>query len=291
MHAGESLQLAAAFVEDLLGRLGVLDPLPEFLQLGVLALGLAQLGLDRLELLAEEMLALGSRKLVADLGLDLARQLHHGQLPGEQGAEHLQAGLHVQLGEGLLLLVDRERKAGEQQVGQGAGLARVHHGDLKLLGQLAVALLDHPVEQAVDVVHQGVDLDALFLGLLQRHHPSDEERLGLGQLDQPSAVEPLDDDARRAVGELEHLQDGADAEDIMQVALCGLVRLGPDLGDQAERAADADLVEQPDPRRPADDQRARPSAERPPRPATAAAASARRSAGSRLAVRDRAARP
>ena len=79
------------------GGLGLLDPLPQLADLGVLALALAQLLLDRLELLAEEMVALGLGQLAADLLLDLGRELQHRELPREVLAQPLQPGADVDL--------------------------------------------------------------------------------------------------------------------------------------------------------------------------------------------------
>ena len=106
----------------------------------------------------------------ADLLLDLARELEHGELPREELAELLQPGADVDLAQELLLLLDRERQARAEQVGQPARLARVHRGDLELLGHL-LALVDHPLEQPVDVVHQGVELDPLLDDLLVAARP------------------------------------------------------------------------------------------------------------------------
>ena len=90
MHAGEPLELALGLAEHLVGRARLLDPLPELGDLGVLALALAQLFLDRLDLLAEEVVALGLGELAADLLLDLGRELEDGELPREVLPEPLQ---------------------------------------------------------------------------------------------------------------------------------------------------------------------------------------------------------
>ena len=147
VHPGEPVDLALGLGQDLGGGLGLLELLPELVQLGVVRLALAELVLDRLDLLAEEVVALGLGDLRADLLLDLARELQDGELPGEELAELLQPGPDVGLGQELLLLLDRERQARAEQVGQPAGLAGVHRGDLQLLGHL-LALVDHPLEEA-----------------------------------------------------------------------------------------------------------------------------------------------
>ncbi len=71
MHARQPLELALGLGQDLDRWVGLLDPLPQLADLGVLSLAFAQLFLDRLELLAEEMVALGLGELAADLLLDL----------------------------------------------------------------------------------------------------------------------------------------------------------------------------------------------------------------------------
>ena len=155
------------------------------------------------------MVALGLGELAADLLLDLGRELEHRELPRQVLAQPLQPGPDVDLAQQALLLLDRERQARGQQVGQPARLAGVDRGDLKLLGDL-LALVDHPLEEPVDVVHQGVELDPLLDDLLAR---LDLGRPGTARsattADQPGPVLPLADDPRRAVGELEHLEDRA----------------------------------------------------------------------------------
>ena len=100
-------------------------------------------------------------ELAADLLLDLGRKLEDGELPREILPQPLQPAPDVDLAQQALLLLDRERQARGQQVGQPARLAGVDRGDLKLLGDL-LALVDHPLKEPVDVVHQGVELDPLL---------------------------------------------------------------------------------------------------------------------------------
>ena len=67
----------------LLRQAGLLDPLAELVDLGLLLVALAELLLDRLELLAQEVLALALVDLGLDLGLDLRAELDHLELAGE----------------------------------------------------------------------------------------------------------------------------------------------------------------------------------------------------------------
>ena len=255
VHPGQAVHLALGLGEDVGGGLGLFELLPEFIELGVVRLGLAQLVLDRLDLLAEEVVALGLGDLRPHLRLDLGGQFEDGQLPGQEPAELLKPGPDVGLGEELLLLLDRERQAGTEEVGQAARLAGVHRRDLQLLGDL-LALLDHPLEEAVDVVDLGVELHPFFNHIFERFDPADQVGFGLDDLDQAGAEHPLRDDPGRAVGELEHLQDVADAEGRVEVADRRLIGLRVALGDQAEGLfLGHDVVDQLDPGGPVDHQR------------------------------------
>ena len=66
MHAGQPLELALGLgAARRRAGFGLLDPLPELVDLGVLGLAFAQLFLDRLDLLAEEVVALGLGELAS----------------------------------------------------------------------------------------------------------------------------------------------------------------------------------------------------------------------------------
>ena len=117
VHSREPLELAFGLAQDFPRRIGLLDPLPHFGDLGVFTLALAELLLDRLELLAKEVVALGFGQLAADLFLDLGRELEDGELPGQVLPQPLQPGPNVDLAEQALLFLDRERQARGQQVG------------------------------------------------------------------------------------------------------------------------------------------------------------------------------
>ena len=68
------------------GMPACLDLLAQLVDLGLLRVVLAQLALDRLQLLAQDVLALGLVHLGLDLGLDLALQLEDLDLAGEERA-------------------------------------------------------------------------------------------------------------------------------------------------------------------------------------------------------------
>ena len=80
-----------ARVLDLLRHAGRLDLLAQLVDLGLLRVVLAQLALDGLQLLAEDVLALGLVHLGLDLGLDLALELEDLDLAGEEAGDELEA--------------------------------------------------------------------------------------------------------------------------------------------------------------------------------------------------------
>ena len=158
--------------------MALLDPFPQLADLGVFVLAFPQLVLDRLHLLAEEVVALGLRKLAADLLLDLGRELEDRELPRQVLPQPLEPCPHVDLAQQALFLLDGERQARRQQVRQPPGLARVDRRDLELFGDL-LALVDHPLKKPVHVVDQGIELDAGLDDLIARLDPTDQVGFGL----------------------------------------------------------------------------------------------------------------
>ena len=80
-HAVDFLERARL---DLLGHARGLDLLAQLVDLGLLRVVLAELALDGLQLLAQDVLALGLVHLGLDLGLDLALELEDLDLAGEE---------------------------------------------------------------------------------------------------------------------------------------------------------------------------------------------------------------
>ena len=256
VHPGEPLELALGLAQHLLRRIGLLDPLPQLGDLGVLAFALAQLVLDRLELLAEEMVALGLGQLAADLLLDLGRKLEDRELTRQVLPQPLQPGPDVDLAQQALLLLDRERQARGQQVRQPARLARVDRRDLQLLGDL-LALVDHPLEEPVDVMHQGVELDPSLDDLLVR--------LDLGRSGTARSAPRSTSRARYCPWQTIRVEPSGNLS-ILRIrptqtigyrsSIPGAVGLGMELADQPDHPlADHAIVDQPDAAGPVDHQR------------------------------------
>ena len=90
---------------------------------------LAELALDGLELLAQDVLALGLVQLRLDLGLDAALELEDLDLAGEEGGDELEALDDVERLEQLLALLGGHVRAVGDHVGQQARLGDVARGD------------------------------------------------------------------------------------------------------------------------------------------------------------------
>ena len=132
----EPRQLAVDLLADLLGELDRGQLLAQLVGLGLDLVGLAELLLDRLQLLAQEVLALALLELGLDLRLDLRADRHHLELAGEDLREAAQALGDVELLEQLLLLLGAEPQRAGDQVAERARVVDVGDHDLELLGQV-----------------------------------------------------------------------------------------------------------------------------------------------------------
>ena len=153
----EPRQLPLGLPADVLGQLGLLDLLAQLVDLRLGLVLLAQLSLDRLQLLAQEVLALGLVHLGLDLGLDLRAELHHLELAREDLREAPQPLGDVALLEQLLLLLDLDAQRPRDHVAERLGVVDVGDRDLKLLGQVGNAL-DDGREGCLDVARERLEL-------------------------------------------------------------------------------------------------------------------------------------
>ena len=113
--------------------------------------------LDRLQLLAQEVLALGLVHLGLDLGLDLRAELHHLELAREDLRQAPQPLGDVALLEQLLLLLDLDPQRAGDHVAERLGVVDVGDRDLQLLGQVGDAL-DDAREGGLDVARERLQL-------------------------------------------------------------------------------------------------------------------------------------
>ena len=149
-HALQALQLLPRLLLGLLGHAGLGDRLLQLLDLGGGALGLAELLLDRLQLLAQDVLALAALDRVLGLLADVARDLEHLDPVAEQLQDPVQPAPQVDGLEDLLLLLDPQIHEARDQVGGERGRARRLHGVDQLGRHLRQQLqgLQRPLLQA-----------------------------------------------------------------------------------------------------------------------------------------------
>ena len=156
-QALEALQLALGLLHRVLGQVGGLDLLAQLGGLGLRLVDLAELVLDRLELLAQEELALALVDLGLDLRLDLRPDRDQLQLAREQLGQPAQALGHVALLEQLLALLGLDPQRAGDHVRQLRRVLEVRHRQLQLLGEIG-DLLDDLGEGGLDVAVEGLEL-------------------------------------------------------------------------------------------------------------------------------------
>ena len=132
----EPRQLAIDCLARIFRQVDLGGALAQLGELGLLRVALAELFLDRLQLLAEEVLALRGLHLGLDLVLNLGAELGDLELAvqdHEHGAEPL---LDVVQLEKLLLLLRLQPQRRGDEVAEGARVVDVRGGERELLGQV-----------------------------------------------------------------------------------------------------------------------------------------------------------
>ena len=129
----------------------------QLVHLGLGGVALAELLLDRLELLAQHVLALGAVELGLDLRLDARADVHHLELAREDLRQPPQPPRHVALGQQRLLLLRLDPQGAGDQVGERRRVLQVGHRQLELLRQVRDRL-DDVREGLLHVAHQGRQL-------------------------------------------------------------------------------------------------------------------------------------
>src|SRR5207237_8002410 len=138
------------------------EPLAQLVDLGLLGIALAQLLLDRLQLLAEEELALALLELGLHLRLDLRPELEDLELAIEDLGDLAEPLLGVGELEDQLLLLGLEAERRGHEVAEAARVVDVRGRDLELLGQVRREA-DDAAEQGLRVPQERLDLAALLL--------------------------------------------------------------------------------------------------------------------------------
>ena len=225
---------------DLLGHAGLLDLVAQLVDLGLLRVVLTELALDGLQLLAEDVLALGLVHLGLDFGLDLALQLEDLDLLGEEVRDELQPLGDVDRLEQLLALLGGHVGAVRHHVGEQPWLGDVARGDRRLRRNRRPAG-DVLLDLGLDRAHERLDLDPARTFVGELGDACLEVGLGLGEAVHAQARLALDDCANRAVLELDDLGDLGQRADRVELGGVGdVLLLGLALGDECDWSAIGD---------------------------------------------------
>ena len=256
-HGAQPVELALGRLARRRRHPGLVDLLLQLLDGRFRLVGRAELLLDRLELLAQDELALPLLHLVLDVLLDLAAQLHHLDLAGHLPDQAVQPLLHGEDLEVLLLvlrLADEERR---RQVGEARGAVDVQERDADLLGGDRHER-QHLADLILQALDQGLHLDRDLDLLLQETDFGDQVGITPDDACQADPLEARDQDADGAVRELQHLLDDGGRAHRVQVPLLRFVHRGVLLEHQSDGPVlEHDLVDEPDGGWPSDHQRGR----------------------------------
>ena len=243
----QALELAIDLAADILGQRDGVELLAQLVGLRGGLVELAQLAADRLELLAQDELALALVDLRLDLVLDLRADRDDLELAREDVDQAAQAQGDVDLLEQPLLLLALQAQRAGDEVAERARVVDVGDRELQLLGEVRIALDDRG-ERLLDVAHQRLELGRLGGNLVGQLGDLGHQ---VGRLAHPAvdvdALAALDEDPHRPVGDLDHARDRADHADLEQVVGAGHLLVGMARGDHDQHAVAAqDVVDQRD---------------------------------------------
>ena len=123
-HLLEAAELLERLLGDSIRHARLANLLRVLVDLGLHLVVLAELLLDRLELLAQEVLALRLGHLLLDAVLDLGAELEDLEFLLQEAGGQLKARTRIERVENLLLLLDAEVEVKRDEVGE---LARLLH--------------------------------------------------------------------------------------------------------------------------------------------------------------------
>ena len=235
-HHLELFQLGHHLVLGLLGHAGQLDFLLKLVDLAGFVV-LAQLFLDRLDLLVQVVLALALFHLALDAAADALLHLQDVDLTFHQPQQVLDADLDVEHLQDFLLLLQLQRQVRDDGVGQAAGTVDAIQRGQDLARDLLVQfdeLLELGQQRTAQRFHFG------GVGAVQsnRRDVGSEILVGIAMhLIDLGTLPALDQHLDRAVGQLEHLQNGRHGADGMQILGRRLVLGGRALGYQQDLLA------------------------------------------------------
>ena len=231
MHLFEPLKLLLRLLQHLLGHLGFLDGLAELRDLFGPFVQFAEFLLDRLELLAQEVLALRLVHFALGFRLNL---LLHGQyfnFPGDQFTDPAKASDGIFHLQNLLSGLHLEAEVRDGHVGQPAGFLKTfddhHHVRHQNLSET-----HEPLELLLDGPQQGFALKRCGLGFCfgDGFDADFKMRFGLNERLDPGFRQTLDENLDTVIRKFQHSHHHADGADGMDVLRCGVLDFERPLG-------------------------------------------------------------
>jgi hypothetical protein len=180
---------------------------------------------NRLQLLAEIVLALRVRHLLLSGRLDLVLHLEQRDLAAQDRGDHLELPREVVLLEDVLFLVRLHVEEAGQQIRQAKRIVDARHQPAQFLRQSA-RQRQPAVDQLLQPTHVRVDLERPDDNVRHRRHARPHALAGLRDQLAFRPRQTLDDDVNATARYLRHLADGRNRPDGAQVAWLGLVFVG-----------------------------------------------------------------
>ncbi len=193
------------------------------------AVRLAELLLDRLQLLAQVILALRLVHLSLHLGVDLVGELQDLELAVQELEHVLETLRDLDQVEDLHLLFDGDVHVGGDQVGEVAGIVDAFHelrGARRDLGHEA----DDLARRLLHVHHQRLDLERIGVDVLHLHHTGAQVRMLLRQTQDPEALDALEDQMEALLAGLQRLHDATRRAHRIQIFCARIVHRSVLLG-------------------------------------------------------------
>ena len=236
VHHLQPLELLLRLFLGVLGHLLPAQLLAQVFDLLGVAVLVAEFALERLDLLAQEILALAARHLLLGVGLDLGLDRGHFQFLVQQVGHQAQPLGGVDGLKDLLRLGDLQAQVGAHQVGQPARLLDIVDDHHQIRGEQTTqthdffSLLAHGAHQRL-----GFDGDLTGLGLVDEVDLHPVERLLLLERAHPRLGDGLHQHLQAAVGQFQGAHDHRHHAHAVQVFLFGIVLGRILLGDQHEQ--------------------------------------------------------